>query len=69
MCRQGKEELTFISETLGAIFSSSYLEKVATETGFVQREGKLKAQDFLSLCTFLNDQSGQKSLTQLCSML
>jgi hypothetical protein len=62
-------EFMFLSNTIGEIFSSTYLEKMARETGFIQREGKLKAKDFISLCTFLNDQSGEKSLNQLCSTL
>ncbi|WP_180955244.1 IS4 family transposase [Peribacillus deserti] len=63
------DEFQILSKTLSHIFSAEYLEQTARDTGFVQREGKLKAKDFLSLCTFLGDHSGQKTLNQLCSTL
>lgn len=58
-----------LSSTLGKILSPTYLEEVARKTGFIQRKGKLKATDFIALCGFLNDRSGLKTLTQLCSVL
>jgi hypothetical protein len=63
------EEFELISKELLAHFSCSSLEELARKTGFLQRKSKLKPQDFVSLCTFLNSFSGERTLAQLCSTL
>lgn len=42
---------------------------MARDHQFIQRKGKLRAHDFVALCTFLQEGGGQKSLVQLCSAL
>jgi hypothetical protein len=48
------EEVQLIAQELRQYFSLAQLEERARQTGFVKRKGKLAAQDFVSLCAFLN---------------
>lgn len=64
-----QEEMGLIGKELHHHFSPSQLEVLARQTGFVQRKSKLTAQDFVSLCTFLDHDLSTQSLTSLCSQL
>jgi len=63
------EEVQLMAQELRQYFSFTQLEELARQTGFVQRKGKLAAQDFVSLCAFLNQDLSTDSLTSLCSQL
>jgi hypothetical protein len=64
-----QEEMDLIGKELHLHFSPTQLEVLARQTGFVQRKSKLTAQDFVSLCTFLDHDLSTQSLTSLCSQL
>lgn len=64
-----QEELEMIARELKQHFSPEELEKMARKVGFVQRESKCRAEDFVSLCVFLKDDLSAESLTRLCSEL
>jgi hypothetical protein len=64
-----EESFQLISEELTRIFSSNYINDLSKKVSFSRRTGKLKPVDFVSLCAFWNDESGVKSLAQLCGLL
>ncbi|OXT14599.1 hypothetical protein B9K06_25530 [Bacillus sp. OG2] len=64
-----KDEFKLLSDELGRIFSSDFLEELAKAHKFKQRKGKLEPLDFVSLCSFFNEGSGVKSLSRLCALL
>lgn len=64
-----QEEMKLIANQLQQHFSADQLEQLARQTGFVQRKGKCEAQDFVSLCTFLDDEVSVSSLNELCTEL
>jgi hypothetical protein len=61
--------MDLIGKELHHHFSPTQLEVLARQTGFIQRKSKLTAQDFVSLCTFLDHDLSTQSLTSLCSQL
>ncbi|NNV07756.1 IS4 family transposase [Geobacillus sp. C56-T2] len=64
-----QEEWHCFLEGLRSVLSCEELEQMARDHRFIQRKGKLRAHDFVALCTFLQEEGGQKSLVQLCSAL
>jgi hypothetical protein len=64
-----EDDFKLLSDELGRIFSSNFLDELAKTHKFKQREGKLEPLDFVSLCSFFNEGSGTKSLSQLCALL
>jgi hypothetical protein len=64
-----REEMDLIGKELHHHFSPTQLEVLARQSGFVQRKSKLTAQDFVSLCTFLDHDLYTQSLASLCSQL
>ncbi len=64
-----EDEFELLSDELGRIFSSNFLDELAKTHKFKQRKGKLDPLDFVSLCSFFNEGSGTKSLSQLCALL
>jgi len=64
-----KETFDIIAQELHRYFSPSQLTQLAKKTGFVQRESKCTAQDFVSLCVFLNDHVATTPLSRLCDQL
>ncbi|MEW9673530.1 IS4 family transposase, partial [Ammoniphilus sp. 3BR4] len=63
------EEVQLMVQELRQYFSFTQLEELARQTGFIQRKGKLAAQDFIFLCSFSNQDLSTDSLTSLCSQL
>lgn len=51
------------------VFSHELLNKIARETGFIIRKGKIDATTFLSFNSFLSDDICEKSLTALSARL
>ncbi|MBM4763085.1 IS4 family transposase [Bacillus sp. B15-48] len=64
-----EDEFKLLSDELGRIFSSNFLDELAKTHKFKQRKGKLEPLDFVSLCSFFNEGSGIKSLSRLCALL
>jgi hypothetical protein len=64
-----EDEFKLLSDELGRIFSSNFLDKLAKTHKFKQRKGKLEPLDFVSLCSFFNEGAGIKSLSSLCALL
>ncbi|WP_108668936.1 IS4 family transposase [Peribacillus acanthi] len=64
-----EDNFQLISEELTRIFSSNFLDDIARKELFVQRTTKLKPKDFVALCSVWNQDSGKKSLAQLCGIL
>jgi hypothetical protein len=56
-------------ECLRQAFTLEFINKVARETKFVQRESTLTAQKFISLCAFYKDSICKTSLSNLCSII
>ncbi len=63
------QELRLFAEELQRSLSSSTLQQVAREVGFVQRESKYQAQDLAALCIWVNQRAAEISLTRLHSCL
>ncbi len=63
------DEMQLMAEELRRHFSPSQLERLARETGFIQRQRKLRAQDFVTLAAFLNHDLATYPLTALCGEL
>lgn len=63
------QELHLLFQELKRVFSKTYIEEKAVETGFMKRKTKLKPEYFLLLCSCLGDSFGKKSLVQLCAQL
>jgi len=64
-----REEIRPFAQALYQALSTSSLSTLARKTGFVQREGKLKPEEFLVLCSLSNDSIGDDSLQELCGMI
>ncbi|MCQ6274829.1 IS4 family transposase [Bacillus sp. V3B] len=64
-----EEEFQLLSEEMTRIFDHNYLDQLARKELFIQRSGKLKPSDFVSLCGFWNHRSGERSLAELCGLL
>lgn len=58
------EELRMLGEELRNEFSIHHLQKLAYQTGTIQR--KFQAQDLVSLCVFLGQTISSESLASLC---
>ncbi|MFE7083918.1 IS4 family transposase [Priestia megaterium] len=63
------EELTLFAQELKRFLSSTILQKMAKEIGFVRRESKYQAKELITLCVWLSQEIASVSLTQLCSRL
>ncbi|KIV50619.1 hypothetical protein AM501_08975 [Aneurinibacillus migulanus] len=55
--------------TFKQIFSSEHLNEITVQRGFKKRNRKIKPEDFIALCAFYNEETGMKSLSQLCATL
>ncbi|MEZ2658117.1 hypothetical protein ACBP89_08515 [Aneurinibacillus aneurinilyticus] len=55
--------------TFKQIFSSEHLNEIAVQHGFKKRNRKIKPEDFIALCAFYHEETGMKSLGQLCATL
>lgn len=64
-----KEVLDVLGQELHRTFSPSHLTQLARKSGFIQRESKCTAQDFVSLCVFLDDDVATTRLSRLCNHL
>nr|WP_277137816.1 IS4 family transposase [Aneurinibacillus aneurinilyticus] len=51
------------------MFSSEHLNEIAVQHGFKKRNRKIKLEDFIALCAFYHEETGMKSLGQLCATL
>jgi hypothetical protein len=60
--------IPFLS-TLKAVFSTNQLDALAIQHGFKKRKRKMKPEDFIALCAFYNEETGNQSLSQLCGKL
>ncbi|WP_407270197.1 IS4 family transposase [Radiobacillus sp. PE A8.2] len=57
------------AEAIYSTISKSALRRIARDTKFVQRKGKLKPEDFLVLCSLSADSVSDESLHELCGTL
>ncbi len=64
-----KEIIDALAQELHRTLSPSQLTQLAKKTGFVQRESKCTAQDFVSLCVLLNGRVATTPLSRLCNHL
>lgn len=64
-----KNEMELLAGELYQHFSTSELEQLARDTGFVQRLKKCTPQDFVSLCVFSQQSVTTTSLAHLCNDL
>ncbi|MEH7442058.1 hypothetical protein V7201_06925 [Bacillus sp. JJ1122] len=64
-----EDEFKLLSDELGRIFSSNFLDELAKNHKIKQRKGKLEPLDFVSFCSFFNEGSVIKSLSRLCALL
>lgn len=64
-----EKEFALLSKELNVLFSKEQIIQWAKETKFLQRESKLKPEQFLLLCTIIGENSSEKSLVELCSQL
>jgi hypothetical protein len=55
--------------TFTQIFSSEHVNEIAVQHGFKKRNRKMKPEDFIALCALHNEETGVKSLSQLCATL
>jgi hypothetical protein len=55
--------------TFKQIFSSEHVNEIAVQHGFKKRNRKMKLEDFIALCALYNEETGVKSLSQLCATL
>lgn len=60
------DEMNLFSQELQNYLSSTSLQELAKEVGFVQRTSKYQAQELIALCVWL---SQQVASIQLCSRL
>ncbi|QSO47763.1 hypothetical protein [Alicyclobacillus mengziensis] len=60
-----EEMANLLAKELNRRFSSSELDSLARQTGFVQRSGKCTPQDFVSLCVFSTQSVATDSLVHL----
>ncbi|UOQ85151.1 IS4 family transposase [Gracilibacillus salinarum] len=56
-------------EAIHKVLSVSKIRELARKTGFIERQGKLKAEEFLIISAFLNQTFGGSSLRDLCSAM
>ncbi|MDC3418340.1 hypothetical protein [Aquibacillus salsiterrae] len=64
-----REDILPFAQAIYSTISKSALRVLARETKFVQRKGKLKPEDFLVLCSLLEDSVSDDSLQELCGTL
>lgn len=64
-----EKELELLAKELEGQLSIEQIHKWALETEFMKRKSKLKPEHFLLLCTFLKENIGEGSLTELCAQL
>lgn len=63
------DEMNLFSQELQNYLSSTSLQELAKEVGFVQRTSKYQAQELIALCVWLSQQVASILLMQLCSRL
>ena len=63
------ENINLFSDELKKCFSKEEIEEIARETGFVKRKGKIKAYEFVCLCSFMNVEVARNTLVTLCTKL
>ena len=63
------KDMKLFADELEKIFSESELEKIARETGFVKRKGKIEACEFVCLCCFMESEVANNTLVDLCTKL
>lgn len=54
---------------LKVVFSKEEIKKIARETGFVKRKGKIEAWEFVFLCCFMDAEVSNNTLVTLCTKL
>ncbi|WP_162632678.1 IS4 family transposase [Paraliobacillus zengyii] len=64
-----KKEMEPFIQGIHQVLSVSEVRQWAREIGFVQRQNKLKPEDFLSICAFLKETVGSSGLGNLCSSI
>lgn len=64
-----RNEFSPLAQAIYQTLSPSHLRQIARDTGFVQRLNKLKPEDFLTLCSLLNESIGNNSLPDLCGKI
>ncbi len=56
-------------KNINEIFAIEVLDEISRRTGFVKRTGKITAESFLALNTFMGEDICEKSLNDLCGRL
>jgi hypothetical protein len=63
------EDIKLFADGLKRCFSKEEIEEIAKETGFVKRKGKIKACEFICLCSFMDVEIANDTLVTLCGVM
>ncbi|MEK7019731.1 IS4 family transposase [Bacillus sp. FSL R9-9410] len=64
-----QDELQLFAEELHQYLTSSFLEKLARELGFVKRKRKFSGSDLAGICIWMSQRVASNPLVRLCSRL